>query len=499
MINYTKILFVDFKATAVITSYFRSQLDLFTAEDFIRDMKKQGIKISKDDAEEVLHSSNYVFPLVNNQFITRAGVFTGRWFSFKPTKEEIEKGSILIGHRCMPFVNPEVPPDSIVVKNSCFEVESAVTTFSMNLAMDVFALFGEGYIIPYIFNDKGNQTLPLTSVQYNLPTEITLTSWSLGEISEGEKVEFGDRLVCRVVDWENSVVQMFLHKDCMKKMMVSDEAIEREEWYSHFEQGLLDSFEKHGPSESIEEQLALLFLENQEQLCSYNCGSIEEFLAHTTKIGFELFGVETRIWRKGEVIPYCGSWNSTTKSSEILLSEMAMSFSPMVMDAYLEDNIYNESKKKESKSIEDIVAELFPQNIKMGPAERKILLLNLEKRNDILKKNYNRFSDYSVADIRKRVIKLFTQVSNLFCTIGSSGINVDVFPQQELIILSQLFGHMIRLLEEIENVFLRNDFPIADVSLSLDGMEDTFDDIRGTLKSALEMNRYKAFEIVQKE
>ncbi len=178
---------------------------------------------------------------------------------------------------------------------------------------------------------------------------------------------------------------------------------------------------------------------------------------------------------------------------------MAMSFSPMVMDAYLEDNIYNESKKKESKSIEDIVAELFPQNIKMGPAERKILLLNLEKRNDILKKNYNRFSDYSVADIRKRVIKLFTQVSNLFCTIGSSGINVDVFPQQELIILSQLFGHMIRLLEEIENVFLRNDFPIADVSLSLDGMEDTFDDIRGTLKSALEMNRYKAFEIVQKE
>lgn len=490
---------MDLKATAVITSYFRSQLEIFTSEDFIRDLKKEGVKISKNQAEEVLHSSNYVFPLVNGQYVTRAGVFTERWFSFKPSKEEIEKGAILLGHRCMPFVNPEIPPDSITVKNSVYEVESSVTTFSMNLAMDVFALYGEGYVIPYIFNDKGNQTLPLTSVQYNLPTEITLTSWPLEDLAEGEKVVYGDRFLCRVVDWDNCVVQMFLHKDCMKKMMVSDEAIEREEWYSHFEEGLLESFEKHGPSESIEEQLSLLFLENQEQLCSPNCGSIEEFLAHTTKIGFELFGVETRIWRKGEVIPYCGSWNSTTTSSEIILSEMAMSFSPLVMDAYLEDNIYNEIKKKETKTIEEIVSELFPQNIKMGAAERKLLLLNLEKRNDILKKNYNRFSDYSIADIRKRVIKLFTQVSNLFCTIGSSGIGIDVFPQQELVVLSQLFGHMIRLLEEIENVFLRNDFPIADVSLSLDGMEDTFDDIRGTLKSALEMNRYKAFEIVQKE
>ena len=85
----------------------------------------------------------------------------------------------------------------------------------------------------------------------------------------------------------------------------------------------------------------------------------------------------------------------------------------------------------------------------------------------------------------------------MFCSIGISGIKIDLFPQQELVILSQLFGHMIRLLEEIENVFIRSEFPIADVSLSLEGMEDTFDDIRGVLKTALESNRYKAFEIVK--
>jgi len=490
---------VDFKASSAIASFFRQQIDLFTVEDFIRSLKEQGVKISKNQAEEVLHSSNYVFPLVDGQYITRAGVFVGRWFSFKPSKEEVDKGIIILGHRCMPFVNPELPPDSIVVMNNEKIVEPSVATVSMNLAMDVFALFGEGYVIPYIFNDKGNQSIPLTSVQYNLPNEINLTCWSIKEIAGDEDFVFGDRFLCRVTDWENCVVEMVVQKNCLKQMVVSDEAIQREEWYSHFEQGLIEGFDKHGPSESIEEQLSLLFLENQEQLCIPFCGSIEEFLAHTTKIGFEMYGVETRIWRKGEVIPYTGKWNSYIESSELIISEIARSFSPQVMDAYLEDNIYAEMKNGKCQKIEEIMTQVFPQNIKMTSSERKLLLLNLEKRNDILKKNYNRFSDYSIGDLRKRIITLFSQVNNLFCTIGTSGISIDLFPQQELVILSQLFGHMIRLLEEIENVFLRNDFPIADVTLSLDGMEDTFDDIKGSLKSALESNRYKAFEIVNKE
>lgn len=488
---------MDFKTSSAIAVFLRQYLDLFSVEDFIRNLKEQGIKLSKNQAEEVLHTSNYVFPLVNNQFITRAGVFTGRWFSFKPSKEEVEKGIIIIGHRCMPFANPENSPDSVIVRNRTREIKSSTTTVSMNLAMDVFALYGEGYIIPYIFNDKGNEKIPLTSVQYNMPSEITLTSWSLKEIAEDEDFEYGDRLICRVIDWENSIVEMVVQKDCLKRMMVSDEAIEREEWYSKFEQGLLDSFKRHGPSESIETQLSLLFLENQEELCIPYCGSIEEFLAHTTKIGFEMYGVETRIWRKGEIIPYAGSWNDQMDSTELILSEMALSYSPQVLDAYLEDNIYEEIKTGHSNTVEEIVEQVFPQSVKMSPAERKLLLLNLEKRNDILKKNYNRFSDYSVADLRRRIIKLFTQVNDLFCSIGISGIKIDLFPQQELVILSQLFGHMIRLLEEIENVFIRSEFPIADVSLSLEGMEDTFDDIRGVLKTALESNRYKAFEIVK--
>ena len=288
---------MDFQTNNIIEEYLTQQLDVFTVDEFYRYLKSHGAKVTKADAKEILQVSEYAFSLVNNEFVTKAGVFTGRWFSFKPSREEIEKGSIIIGHRCIPFVNPELPPDSITVISEGNEVESKAGVFSMNLAMDTFALYGEGYILPYIFNDKNNKELGLSSVQYSMPQEITLTCWSLDKICGGTSFKYGERILCRVISWSDCVVEMKSQKNenDVSQFVISDEAVLREEWYSHFENGLLESFDRHGPASSIEEQLSYLFLENQEQLCVRCCGSTEEFLAHTTKIGFEPYGVETRI------------------------------------------------------------------------------------------------------------------------------------------------------------------------------------------------------------
>ena len=494
---------MDFQTNNIIEEYLTQQLDVFTVDEFYRYLKSHGAKVTKADAKEILQVSEYAFSLVNNEFVTKAGVFTGRWFSFKPSREEIEKGSIIIGHRCIPFVNPELPPDSITVISEGNEVESKAGVFSMNLAMDTFALYGEGYILPYIFNDKNNKELGLSSVQYSMPQEITLTCWSLDKICGGTSFKYGDRILCRVISWSDCVVEMKSQKNenDVSQFVISDEAVLREEWYSHFENGLLESFDRHGPASSIEEQLSYLFLENQEQLCVRCCGSTEEFLAHTTKIGFEPYGVETRIWRKGEQVPYTGKWNGLGIDRGILLSDMALTLTPRVIDAILEDRIYDKSRGKKdiSEDFEEVIQKIFPNMAMISPAERRLVLLNIEKRNDILEKMYNQFSDYPIAQIRKRVLALFTRVSELFCEIGGSGIAAENFPQQELVILSQLYSHVVRLLEEVENVYMRPQFPVDDVSLSLEGMEETFDEISGTLFSALENNRFKGFEIVKTE
>ena len=174
---------MTFDYSYIINEYLFLQQDIFTLDEFYHYLRSQNVRLTKVQCKDILNASEYVFELVNNEYVTRAGVFVGRWFSFKPTLEEVRKGHIILGHRCMPFINPDVSPDSIVVSKNMIPIEPESTLFSMNLALDVFALYGEGYVLPYILNDKANKKIPLSSVQYQMPVEVELTSWPLSRIS----------------------------------------------------------------------------------------------------------------------------------------------------------------------------------------------------------------------------------------------------------------------------------------------------------------------------
>lgn len=480
--------------SSVIEKFLLNFQNVFTLDDFCRFMKIDGVKLTRDYALSILNTSDMVFSLVNEEFITRAGVFIGRWFSFKPSAEEIQKGYILLGHRCMPFVNPEAAPDEIKVTDGKTIINPKAVTFSMNLALDTFALYGEGYVLPYIFNDHSNKKLQLSSVHYGMPGEIDLTAWPVQKIIGGRAIKFGDRILGRVVDWANNIVELSVLPANASDELTTDD-LEREEWYSNFEKGLISSFEISGPAASIEQQLAFLFLENQQELCIKNCGSAEEFLKHTKKIGFSPYGVESRIWYANTPVPYIGNWNKNA-SAESLFTNVTMIFSPQIIDSYIKNYLFEERERKSKKTIETLVDEIFPACLKMTAAEHKLVLLNIEKRRDILNKVYNQFVDYKLAPVRQRVLDLFSQVSYLLCSIGCSGLSLQEFPQQELVILVQLFSHVARIVEELENDFLREAFPYDDVLLSLDGMEETFDDIGDTLHNSLEAITYDSIKII---
>lgn len=485
---------MDVDASEIIDNFFLTCQQIFTLDYFYKTIKSKGVKITKDYAKGVLEMSDMVFELVNDEYITRSGAFLGRWFSFKPSAEEIKKGYIILGHRCMPFVNPEVSPDQLNVTDGKNIIVPKAVSFSMNLALDTFAFFGEGYVLPYIFNDHSNKSIPLSSVQYGMPAEIDLTAWPLSKIPGGKAIKLGDRIICRVVDWEYNVVELsVLPGDSSSE--ISGDDIAREEWYADFEKGLIENFEASGPASSIEQQLAFMYLENLNQLCTRNCGSAEEFLKHTKKIGFSPYGVESRIWYANTNVPYVGSWNKNN-SSDLLFTNMSMIFSPSVIDAYIKTYIFDKREKKSRKTIEELVDEIFPSTLKMSAQERKLILLNIEKRHDILIKVYNQFEDYKLAPLRQRVLELFSQVSDLLCSIGCSGLKLDDFPQQELVILVQLFSHIAKIIEEMENEFLKEVFPYDDIKLSLDGMEETFEDIGAFLYNTLDSLTYDSIRII---
>ena len=478
-----------------IYEYFSEKKSVFSLDVFLKDMKERNVKLTKNQANDILHSSNYVFTLVNNEFVTRAGVFTNQWFSIKPSKEEIKKDRLVIGHRCMPFINPDVSSDDLQIVSPFGPVFSTSDHFSMNLALDTYALFGEGYLLPSIVNDKANDEYDLKAVVDTMPNKIKLTCWTISEIA-GRKLKYGERLLCRVVDWNGaSTVEMRLLEKQTEELELSQDDLNREKWYKNFEQGLLASFDKNGPLNSIEEQLALLFLENLDELCISSCGSCEEFLQNTKKIGFSQYGVESRIWKEGQLVPYVGEWNKEY-SKDLILMEVSQNFSPFIIDAYLHQNLYYKHCKNKGEPIEKVFSKIFPVVLHISEDEQKELLADIKKRNIILEKNYSDFDDKKVADVRERALNLFYRVNTLISSIAGTRLNIQDFPQFELVVLTQLYSHLIKLIEEIENVVIRFYFPIDDVMLSLTGMEETFDDIQGSIQSAKSRLFQQSFEIV---
>ena len=84
----------------------------------------------------------------------------------------------------------------------------------------------------------------------------------------------------------------------------------------------------------------------------------------------------------------------------------------------------------------------------------------------------------------------------MLCSIGCSGLKLQDFPQQELVILVQLYSHIARIAEEMEIDPFHDTFPYDEVLLSLDGMEETFEDIGDTLRESLDTITYDSIKIV---
>ena len=488
MIDYTGDLLFDF---------LNNQDSPFTPKDFQNFVKrKSGQKITLQEVSDILNNSDVVFPLVKNEYITRACAFEGRWFSFKPSKEEVNKGWFMIGHRTIPFINPGISPDTITIYSNSKIISSKGVAFSTNLVLDTYALYGEGYSLSVILNDHEN-SVSLAEFQNLPPAEMTVSAWSLDELAGDDKFEYGDRILCRIIDWTDCVIEFQVLKT-KKELSLSEEAIQREEWYSRFEDCCLNSFEKQGPGNSIDTQLALIILENQEELCNKNCGSIEEFLLHTKKVCIKNFGVDSRLWYKNEKIPYAGRWLSDVECSQLMIRDFVNTFTPLVFDSFVKDNLYNISKKKESETFEEIVKKACPFYVYTNMLGDKSILDKLKKRKEITEKQYNQFIDYPIADLRKKLLDVYIKISSFAFELAFSKIDPRRFPQDEMIILSQIFSHCVKMIEQLEFELMWDitDLSIDEMYVTTEGMSMTFDDIEIPLKNSLKQLRHEFFSVV---
>lgn len=491
---------MGFSREDLAEKFLRTYVKPFTAKDMKKVLNSIGFSASLEDAEDFLCSSPNVLELEDGWFITHAGAFTGEIFSIVPTAAEARQGVFVPGDRCMPFVESDRISSTLRFYVKGKKVPSKVGVFDSDDAIDMFMLYGEEYAPQYIATDPANKDMDLLSQDFELPNTVRLTGLDLGYLSEKYGYKKGDRILCCVTDWNAGKLNMMvLHSDETRfdKGEVGEQRIE---WFAELEKKLLECFEKRGPMASIEEQLVTVFFENRRSLCVPYCGSMDEFLfKHTGKIGFEHYGVETRLWRKGEEVPAFGKWNSTlavlnnelTKS--ISFAEYTVSSIPeFVYDQIILDALYQKKEDFVKYALDFVCRDDFS----LDDVQLQKIILSLKERYAILQKDYNWFADQLLGPVRKKALELYGSVSSLVRKIDFLGELILNLPGQEVVVLAQLHGHLLRMIETIASDPSSEENADALV-LSLDGMSWKFEDIEGILEASLAKEKQSQFKVIK--
>ena len=242
---------MDSNVEKLIELYIRTQENPFRETDILPFIKINRLKIARDE----LHSYLSMHPLVLSSdagfFYTRAGFFTDKVFSFKPERFEVEQGILVCGHRCMPFVDPEMLPHEIKFIAEDSILERKVTIQNLSNVYSLYSLWGDEYIPQFFSLDPANEGSDFSLTDYELPQEIGITVNDAGELFKKWDFCFGDRIVARVLDWNTGLVSLE-HKKHMRGNVfeLSEEDKLREGWKKDFEKALSESLSIWGPRDS---------------------------------------------------------------------------------------------------------------------------------------------------------------------------------------------------------------------------------------------------------
>ncbi len=425
-------------------------------------------------------------------FIFRPSFCTNYRFGIKPTKNEILQGTFIVGHRCLPFANPEMLPHELTFFVNGEKVLQKQIPFNIDEILKAYELYGEEYIAQYISLDPANEDTDFAKKEYELPQRTELFLPDLSSYYKKWKFKTGDRLLCKVTDWEQGFVEItYLENQKKNPFLNTEEDEKREKWFLSFAEAISMVFEEKGPCSAIEEQLLYAFIYKKELLDIDECGSVEEYLEQTKTICIKEYGVESRLWRINEEIPIMGSWMTKyvgePEEEGTIVNELGIPGSDLILDAFILDAFYQ--KKDDMK---EIYSNIIPENTVMDKWQSSLLLLHIHKRYAIIAKDYNWFADFEVGRIRHIALDLYKKLVSLIYELDGCKIPLE----QSLVVLSQLYGHTYHLIEALLYQINVKDKDISAADLSLDGMKMSFEDVHDDLYCVINKHRKDGFSIL---
>jgi hypothetical protein len=471
----------------------------FTLDDvvgFIR--KKDSKRLSKLASEAALfiNMRNIAFKLGTKRWISRRGYFEGATFVITPTRQELQNGIFIPGHRCVPFANPVLLPHEYQ-----FFWENSLVPYTTSEGppgdfYPYYSILGEEYAPQYIARDNPENESAYNDDPYEEPAEVSVQTLDMRNIYRKTSFVPGDRFVVKTKNWKDGVFYM--------EKVGKDEwpQAELNEWLQAAEEGFKNSFTLLGPGASTDEQIAFAYWYGGERMRKAPAYSLEEFFYEKTDlIEATAYGIETRFWFSGKEIPDCkglrlNQMHPDMTAVENILYKNTIPISEYAVQSYVLDAFY-----RNDTNVKSIIRRIVPPCVELERYEYNYLFGYISRLLVDCGKIYNVFPDRTFGPIRQRIGELHTAVIELAVRLQKSNIDPAWLPKQTFIILSQIQEHTSGLLEDLDTINV-NEAPSEDeldtIDNSLDSMIETYEDIKELVQETLDNFRRSQLTIVKR-
>lgn len=213
-----------------------------------------------------------------------------------------------------------------------------------------------------------------------------------------------------------------------------------------------------------------------------------ECLAQSKVIALEDYGVESRLWKKGEEVPVVGKWMKGNEEAYQAVLAGFVFVQYFVVDAFIVDQIH-----RKVNDTQELIETLMLDRMPLKKKELKELALTIEQRHVDLAASYNWFADANVAPVRARALELYIKARRLVLDMVDEAIPLDEYPQQALTVYLQIFANITKTLNMLEGSMMPNsDFSSIsneDVVSTLENMEGDFERAEELLRDEMKKNK----------
>ncbi|MDR3355985.1 MAG: plasmid pRiA4b ORF-3 family protein [Spirochaetaceae bacterium] len=457
-----------------------------------RDSKRFG-RLQAEIAN-LFNNRRIAFPVEDNKWLSRRGLFDGARFSITPARSELLNGILIPGHRCVPFANPFVPPQNYKFfwKDSLIGVSTAEG--SPEEFYPFFSIYGEEYAPQYIAQENPENEIAYGADPFEDPGEVSIKALDMRHIYREEAFVPGDRFLVTIEDWKACIFRLeHIAAGAWKKENLK-------EWMDIAEEAFFQSFRNLGPGSTTDEQIAWAYFYGGKRMMDVPAYSLEEFLYEKTdKFSVTTFGLESRFWYAGKEIPdYRTLQGVKTQSDETpverLLLQHNIPVSEYVIQSYIKDAMY-----RGEDNADRIVDRIVPPSCGINKWDAEYLAAYISDTLKELRRFYSVFTDQKAGPIRQEVCELHTAVIDLACRLKRDGIDYSILPKHTFIVLSQIQIYTSSILEDLDVEEQPSETELTAIDNSMDEMLEIFDEIKEMIDKSRDTFRQTNLTLVRKD